>query len=136
MMFFEINRRAFDRLPVDLIGTAYFDNNSVEIRIDNISEEGIGFTANTEPIVGDMEFEVGDILTIQFVDKYRYYSEEFVMIETVAGKIVQIREVDDGLYIGCNVTADYCEEEKYENFVTYVGRRRKVGFVDITRTVY
>ena len=131
------DRRTYKRLSVRLHGTAYYNNNSVEIRVDNISEEDIGFYFEIPKVDGDMDFEVGDFLTIQFIDEYMYGHEEYVSIETVVGKVVQIRgPIDDEIYVGCSVRADFCDSaQEYREYYDYVSHRKSASFIKMVQGI-
>ncbi len=111
------NRRLYDRQPVVIDGTIFKCGYDIPVRIDNISENGVGIRINNAECPADFIIEKGE--TFQLV----FYDTELDIVKIVTNqvqestfKVVHIRKTSADIYVGAKLVNSK-EGFMYEEFV-------------------
>lgn len=130
-----MDRRRYSRIPVEIDGNIVLSGIEKRIKIDNISESGIGFYLDETDTSDerDLVFKIGERVEIQFVDTYNFEKDEYVSIQTVVGIVAQVRQDSSSIYIGCSIDIRDCADGT--DYPYYVEHRKSCRFVTIARNM-
>ncbi len=128
-------RRQYSRIPVEIDGDIIFSGVEKKIKIDNISEYGLGFCFDDSDGIseGSFSLSINEKIHIQFVDSYNFDNEEYVSIQSLVGTVIQIHEENGVRYVGCKIDIRDCEDGV--DYPYYVEHRKSCRFVTIARNM-
>ncbi len=126
------DRRVYSRLPVNLKGNIFMSGEEKSITISNISEKGIGFYVD-DNCYEDLKYKPDDLINIQFVDEYAFESEHYTSIQTLVGRIVQVRRENERYYVGCFIDVKLCPHISDFDYPYYVEHRKSCNYVNVVK---
>ena len=109
-----MEKREYSRLHVAVDGTLYKDGYDIPIKIDNVSENGIGIQIKTTDIPPGIKFRLKEIFQLVF------YDEELDVIKIIRNdvqesvfRVIHTKRSRGYVYIGASLEKDYGNYAKY-----------------------